>query len=1085
MPQSGTITLLFTDLVNSTAHLERAGDEAGDRLFRIHHKLMTDAIEAGGGQELQWLGDGVLAAFASAADAVRCAISMQQTAGRPATGAKFEMRIGIHLGEVLHRDGGYFGTPVVIARRLCDRADSGQILCSRMIADLLSSRHAFGFRDLGDLKLKGLANPMGVCEVIYERNDPVAMLNRTPFVGRVAQLKRLTAKLDEACNGRGAIAMLRGEPGIGKTRMLEEFADHARQRGAVVLRGACYDGEWQPPYGPFADAISDYSRSAPPAEFSRAVGKRSAILARIAPAVADSLGNLPEPVTLDKEEERFRLFDAIAQFVIAIAEQAPVVLILDDLHWADRGTVAMLNHVAHFAATNAILLIGAYRDAEVDRTHPLSAALAGFSRQRNSETIALKGLHGDELASLLEMIGDEDAPAELVKLLIDATEGNPLFLREVLMHLVEEGKILRDGQGWNSKLSVNELGIPEGVRQVIGRRMLRLSDDANKLLSVGSAFNGAFSFEVAMSAAELDEQAALAALDEALEAQLLRPGANAETFDFTHALIRHTLYSEMNPARRTRLHRRIAEEMERTWGEKAAHHAAEVAFQFWRGATASGTERGAEYAISAADNAEAAYAHDDVAAFLRIALELLPAKDPRRLDLLRRLASALSWTLDGDGATRIALEAAALIAAAEGADRAADYCESAAREMLRAGVMAGAWVVAREGLKHIGARRDITWASLDEIDCYRTDGEDPAFPGTPIDSPRVRERRAVLKTISSEQAKSRRIDEYPYDSREEILRDPNCESIPLLLLAGDCRRSLPIWQQRAADAERSGRIAMAMDSWAFTARCHNTLGDFPAARAAYDRALAMSARVAGASLPLLNLASIRFDFLIAMDEGFTEIAPLPGEAEIFANPPPEFRWAIAAGCASTAEILARQNIAEPALQLLSRTPDALIRGAPWGFSYSVMVADAASTLWLLNRLDHIEIIESCLRDKVLKPDFRFPMRDARLSMARICALQHRWDEATDWFDHARQVLDVGGWRPLRAIADYDQALMYLRRGGPGDDARAHPLLSAAIAQFENLGMRGWIRRTENLTSAAQKSTPVLSFSVAGAGTPRI
>src|SRR5215475_7843208 len=144
MPQSGTLTLLFTDLVDSTTHLQQAGDEAGDQLFRAHHKLIAEAIEAGGGEELQWLGDGVLASFSSTADAVRCAISMQQTARRPGHGARFEIRIGIHLGEVMKRDDGYFGTPLVTARRLCDYATAGQILCSRLIADLLSSRQAFG-----------------------------------------------------------------------------------------------------------------------------------------------------------------------------------------------------------------------------------------------------------------------------------------------------------------------------------------------------------------------------------------------------------------------------------------------------------------------------------------------------------------------------------------------------------------------------------------------------------------------------------------------------------------------------------------------------------------------------------------------------------------------------------------------------------------------------------------------------------------------------------------------------------------------------------------------------------------------------
>src|SRR5271170_2448567 len=167
MAQSGIVTFLFTDLIQSTEHLQRAGDETGQHLFRAHHKLMTQAVTANGGEELEWLGDGILAAFSSAADGVRCAISVQQTARRPAAGTRFEIRIGIHAGEALRREGGYFGTPVVTARRLCDRARAGQILCSRLIQELLAARRGFDFRDLGNLELKGLAAPIGVAEVIY------------------------------------------------------------------------------------------------------------------------------------------------------------------------------------------------------------------------------------------------------------------------------------------------------------------------------------------------------------------------------------------------------------------------------------------------------------------------------------------------------------------------------------------------------------------------------------------------------------------------------------------------------------------------------------------------------------------------------------------------------------------------------------------------------------------------------------------------------------------------------------------------------------------------------------------------------
>ncbi len=463
------------------------------------------------------------------------------------------------------------------------------------------------------------------------------------------------------------------------------------------------------------------------------------------------MGDLPEPPELGKEEERFRLLDAVAQSLIAISEMNPLVLIFDDLHWADRGTVAILNHVSHFVPSHRILLLGAYRDSEVGQRHPLSGALAGIRRLRDFENIALKGLEGDEVADLLGIIGDQQAPDDLVRSLSAETAGNPLFIREVLLHLMEEGKIFGDGQSWTSQVNLQALGIPEGVRQVIGRRTMRLSDEARKLLSVGAAFKGAFSFGIAAAVAGLDEQAALDAADEALDAQLLKPGPNAESFDFTHALIRHTLYSELNAPRRVRLHRQIAEAMEREWGDLASEHAAEVAYQFWRGATASGTERGADYAIAAANNAEEAYAHDELVVFLRIVIELLAAADPRRRDLLVRLGMALTWTLQAEEALKVTREAAELIATADGSDAVADYLENAARAMNAAGLAEPAWELATEGLRFIGNRRDIVWASMSELDRIREEANDPNSAGIRLDSPGLREWRAMLKQLPVKQ----------------------------------------------------------------------------------------------------------------------------------------------------------------------------------------------------------------------------------------------------------------------------------------------------------------------------------------------
>jgi class 3 adenylate cyclase/tetratricopeptide (TPR) repeat protein len=1071
MPQSRTVTLLFTDLVNSTEHLQRAGDESGQLLFRAHHKLMTDAVTAAGGQELQWLGDGVLAVFESTADAVRCAISIQQTARRPVAGARFDIRIGINAGEVLRREGGYFGTPIVLGRRLCDRAAAGQILCSRLIADLLSARQTFSFRDLGPLELKSFAVPVSVCEVVYENDDPAAMLQRTPFVGRAHQMSRLAAKLEAACNGQGSIVMLVGEPGIGKTRMLEEFADLARQRGARVMRGACYDGEWQPPYGPFAEFIVDYAGRAETAELKAVLGNSAPTLARIAPSLHRQLNDIPEPATLDKDEERFRLLDAVSQFLITLSRQAPLVLVFDDLHWADRGTVGMLNHVAHFAGANPILLIAVYRDAEVGQTHPLSRAVAAMRRLPNTEQIQLRGLDAEEVAALLGMIANQDAPDALVMAIGGETGGNPFFIREVLLHLMEEGKIFRAGRQWVTTINVAELKIPEGVREVVNKRIGRLSDDVNRLLTVGAAFKGSFSFEVAAAVAELDESSALAAIDEALEAQLLRSGANADSLDFTHALIRHTLYSGMNSARRVRLHRKIAEAMEKTWGARIREHAAEIAYQFWRGASSSSGDRGVDYSIAAADQAEAAYAHDQALGFIRIALDLLPPGDSRRLALLPRLSLALAWTLDGDGACKVAHEASDLIAAAEGPVAATVYLEQVTRALYAAGLARDSWKLAREALRLAGDRRDVIWASLREIDLFREEAEDPGNPGIRVDSAGQREWRTLLRSLPAEQVKAHGFDPR-YESRLEIVKETAPNPATLLLLAGDYTRSLPLWQKEAGDAESQGRIGWAITAWGNTASCYIALGELTAARASLERGALLAARASSSvssRMLNLNLLSAQHELRLATDEGWEALLENAGSMDVLNKPSPENNWAFAMIRACGAYFFARINQTDVALEWIGTLTEAFERGASWEPTYSAVVCEAAAALWMLNRSETAEVVERNIRDKIIPPDFRYPMRDGRLSLARLCAVQHRYDEAVDWFAKAREVLDDQGARPLRALTDYDEGVMYIRRASSGDLDRAKPLLESARDQFRKIGMNGWLLRADEAVAQASRS----------------
>jgi predicted ATPase len=422
-----------------------------------------------------------------------------------------------------------------------------------------------------------------------------------------------------------------------------------------------------PPFGPFAEAIAAYARHADAETLRRDPGIGAAPIARVVAAVRERLPDVPEPMPLQPDEERFRLLDAVSQFLIATATRVPIVLVLDDLHWADKGTLAMLRHVARFAPQHRLLLLGTYRDVELDPQHPLTDVLGALYRETACERILLKGLDATDVAQL---IADSEVPAERRDTVADeinaVTNGNPFFVREVPHHLAEERQLAREPTD-GSRTAVDRIAIPDSVRQVLNRRVRRLGAETGRLLSAAAAFGGSFHVTVAARVAGLDEAAVLNAIDAALRAQLVRPAESAERYDFTHALIRETLYSELSPSRQVRLHRQVAEAMEQTYGDLVGEHAAAVAGQYHRSKDLPGAERGVPHAVTAADRAEAMYAHDEVVRLLRIALELTPRTARRPARLLGRLALRLTWVLDFDEAVQVAHEAGELIAATEGA----------------------------------------------------------------------------------------------------------------------------------------------------------------------------------------------------------------------------------------------------------------------------------------------------------------------------------------------------------------------------------------------------------------------------------
>jgi hypothetical protein len=449
------------------------------------------------------------------------------------------------------------------------------------------------------------------------------------FVGRRHELGELKAALERVLAGEGRMVTLVGEPGIGKTRTALELATYARLRGAQVLWGRCYESEGAPPYWPWVQAIRSYVRERDPEELRSELGAGAAEIGDVVPDVRQRLPDLAAAETVeDPQQARFRLFDSLTAFLKAAASTQPLVLVLDDVHWADEGSLRLLEFVARELAGTRLLLIGTYRDVDLSRRHPLSQALAELTRERLFERLLLRGLSREDVGRFIEATSGVSPPAELVSVVYAQTEGNPLFVTEVVRLLVQEGELSADRLGGRESWSVR---IPEGVREVIGRRLDRLSSRCNETLAVASVVGREFGLaELERLIDELSEDRLLEVLEEALSARVIEELPRAPgRYQFTHALIQETLAEELSLTRKVRLHARIAEALEELYGAEAGQHAAELAHHFGEAQTLLGADRFIHYSQTAGEAALSAHAHEQALAHFQRALA---AKEGQPMD---------------------------------------------------------------------------------------------------------------------------------------------------------------------------------------------------------------------------------------------------------------------------------------------------------------------------------------------------------------------------------------------------------------------------------------------------------------------
>ena len=474
------------------------------------------------------------------------------------------------------------------------------------------------------------------------------------FVGRQEELSELKAALEDALSGQGRLVMLAGEPGIGKTRTTQELATYAETQGAQVLWGWCYEEEGAPPYWPWVQPIRAYVLQRDPEVLSSQMGPGAAVIAEIVPGIREKIPGMDPPPALESpEQSRFRLFDSITTFLKTAASSRPIMLVLDDLHWADQPSLLLLQFLSRQIGDSCLLVVGCYRDMELSRQHPLAEALGELTRTQGFHRVLLRGLSREDTGRCVERTIGVAPPPGILEAVHQQSEGNPLFVTEIARLMTLTGESTAEPGGQHESANMR---IPEGIREVIGRRLNRMSQDCNEALATASVIGREFALEkLRLIVESLSEGRLLEVLNEALDARIieeLRPQVGR--YQFTHALVQETLVDEIPLTGQVQLHARVAIALEELYGAGAVEHAAELAHHFGQAQTLLGTEKLIRYSLSAGEQALAAYAYEEALRHFERGLTAKgvpqssdePASDAEAATLLFGLGRAQSATLE-------------------------------------------------------------------------------------------------------------------------------------------------------------------------------------------------------------------------------------------------------------------------------------------------------------------------------------------------------------------------------------------------------------------------------------------------------
>jgi eukaryotic-like serine/threonine-protein kinase len=903
------------------------------------------------------------------------------------------------------------------------------------------------------------------------RRQTLRATRRGAFVGREAELTELDRGLDDAFAGRGRLFVLVGEPGIGKTRLAEEVVAAARARDAHILVGRCWEAGGAPAYWPWVQSLRSYVRQIDSIVLEAQLGAGACEIAQILPELREVLPDLPEPSSPDPEAARFRLFDAVAEFLRNASQARPLLLFLDDLHAADAPSLLLVQFLARELASMRVLVLGACRDVAPTPGHALSVMLTEVAREPLSSRIVLSGLDERDVAQYLELTAAKIASTELAAALHLQTQGNPLFVTETVRLVALEGL--------PPESAAAPLAVPQSVRDVIARRLGHLSPECNRVLELASILGREFDLNCLGQLSDLSQSDLLDLLDEAIAARVVsdRIGTRGR-LRFAHVLIRDTLYDTLARSQRIRLHGEALHAMEALYGESLGPYLAELAHHSIAGETRA---KAVEYSRRAGDRALTLLAYEEAARQYETALEMLDTStasaQKTRCDLLlslgeaearagNRQAAKTAFLSAADSARTLGLRhelarAAAgyggrtVWARAGGDQRLVPLLNEALAVLEDDDVVLRVRLLARlsGALRDEHSRERRAEVSGEALELARRTGNDVALAyalegrGGAIAGPdTLAECIAVgreLAEVAARTGDSERIAHGHLDSMFTLvlndLHSTEAALEPLTRIAEELRQPVQLWQAfafRAMLALAQGRLAegneLVEQAFAFGERAQPEM-----------------------AIAVHNLHRYALcDFRGCLHEVEPQIRNL-----VATHPTrPVFRCVLA-------HVLARLGETAAGGHALDEFASTSFSSLPFDMEWLYGMSLLAETAVLLDENDASARLYELLLPWEELSAVDFP-EGHRGSIARylgmLAAMRTGWDDAEGHFRRALTVNEAMNARPWTALTQQDYARMLLDRGRPGDGEHARHLLTAALTTYRELGMNGYTASAEAL-----------------------